>query len=74
MREPVVHLLQGVDDEVDGGSKRAGNSILAHQSVIKFGPVFDAVGEALVVDDNQQIKVALVALGCVRLVDPSAAR
>ena len=39
-----------------------------------FTQYCDAVGQPLVVDDDQQVEVGLVALGRVRLVDPAAAR
>jgi len=74
MREPVVHFLQCVDDEIDRGPDRSGNAVFAHQPLVEPGPVFDPVGEPLVVDHDQQVIVGLVALGGVRFVDPAAAR
>src|SRR3546814_15142455 len=41
--------------------------------VVELRPIFDAVGQALVVHDDQQIIVGLIALGGVRLIDPAAA-
>ena len=74
VREAVVHLLQRVHDEVHRGLQRLGDAILAHQLVLGLLPVGDTVGEALVVDDDEQVEVGFVALGGVRLVDPAAAR
>jgi hypothetical protein len=36
--------------------------------------MFDAVRQPLVVDDDQQVIIELIAFGCVRLTDPAAPR
>jgi hypothetical protein len=68
-----MFLQHTVDDEIDRGLDGAGDAVFAHQPVIDLGPVFDAIGQPLVVDDDQQVIVRLVALGGVWLVDPVAA-
>lgn len=73
VRETVVHLLQRMDDEIDRRLERFGHAVLAHQPVIELRPVLDPVDQPLVVDDDEQIVVRLVALGRMRLVDPSSA-
>jgi hypothetical protein len=74
MREAVIHLLQRVDDEVDRRAQRFGDRQFAVEPVLGGGPEFDAVGEPVVVDDDQQVEVRLVAFGGMGLIDPSAAR
>src|SRR3546814_15462084 len=74
MGKTVVHFLQSVDDKIDRGFDGSGDAVLAHQPVIDLGPVFDAVGEPLVIDHDQQIIVGLVALCGMRLIDPTASR
>ena len=74
MSKPVVHLLQGMADEVDRRANRPGNAVLAHQPVIDLGPALHPVGQALVVDDDEQVIIRLVAFGGVRLVDPVPTR
>jgi len=72
--EAVVHLLEGVDDEVDGGVEGLGDDQLAQQAILGAGPELDAIGEALVADDDEQVDIRAVALGGVGLVDEGAAR
>jgi hypothetical protein len=73
-RAPIVHFLQGVHDEIDRSLERLGHAIFAHQPVIELRPVFDPVDQPLVVDDNEQVVVRLIALGGMRLIDPGTAR
>ena len=55
------------------GAQRAGEAIFAHQPVIELGPVLDAVNQTLVIDDNKQIIVRLVALSSMGFIDPCSA-
>ena len=57
MRQPVVHLLQGVDDEVDRRVQRLVDRQLTNEPVVQLEPEIDLLGQSLVVDDYQQIKV-----------------
>ncbi len=59
----VVHFLQCVNDEIDGCVERPCHAIFAHESVIELHPVFDPVGQPLVVDYDKQIIVRPVAFG-----------
>jgi len=45
---------------------------LPDQPVFELQPVIDALGQPLVVDDDQQIEIGSIALGRVRLIDPAA--
>ena len=74
VRETIVHFLQGVHDEVDRCLERTRDAVFAHQPVIELGPVFDPVGQPLVVDDDKQIVIRLIALRGMRFVDLGAAR
>ena len=74
MGKAVIHLLQRMDDEVYRRLDAAGDAIFADQPVIELRPIFDAVGQPLVADDDEQIIVGLVALGGMRLIDLGAAR
>lgn len=74
VRQTVVHFLQGVDDEVDRRSKRLGDAKFLVEPVFSFGPIFDAVGNVLPVDDDEQIEVGLIALGGMWFVDPATTR
>ena len=74
MGETIVHLAQRMDDEVDRRLERLGDRQLAIEPLLGLRPIFDAIGQALVVDDDQEIEIGLVALGGMRLVDPAAAR
>src|SRR3546814_11993951 len=46
---------------------------LAGQPVFELRPEVDLVGEALVVDDDEQVEVRAIPFGGMRLVDPAAA-
>lgn len=72
MGKAIIHFLEGVDDEIDRGLERGGDAIFAHQPLIDPKPIFDAIGQPLVVDDDQEIIVGFITLGGVRLVDPTA--
>ena len=37
-------------------------------------PIGNAIGQFLLVDDNQQVKIGLITLGSMRLIDPAATR
>jgi hypothetical protein len=73
MREPLVRFMHRVEDEIDRRAQRPGYRQFAVEPVLGGRPEFDAIGELLVVDDDQQVEVRLIALGGVRLVDPAAA-
>jgi hypothetical protein len=74
MRQRVVHFLKRMDDEVDGGAQGPGDRHLAHQPLVGAIPVGRAIGELVLIDDNQQVVVRLITFLGVRLVDPAAAR
>lgn len=63
-----------MEDEVNRGLERASDAIAANKPVIELRPIFYAIGQPLVVDDDQQIIVRLISLSRARLVDPAAAR
>ena len=62
MRQTVIHLMQRMDDEIDGRPERPGDRQLAVEPLLGLGPILDAVGQALVIDGDQEIEVGLVAL------------
>jgi hypothetical protein len=74
MREAIVHFAQRVDDEVDRRAQRLRDRKFAVEPVLGGRPEFDAIGQLVVVDDDEQIEVGLIALGGVRFIDPAAAR
>ena len=59
--------------KLTGVFKVFGHAIFAHQPVIELGPVLDAVNQTLVIDDNKQIIVRLVALCSMGFIDPCSA-
>jgi hypothetical protein len=65
--------VEAVNDEVDGRSQRLGDRQLPVEPVVGAGPEFRPVGQLLMIDDDEEIEIGLVALGGVRLVDPAAA-
>jgi hypothetical protein len=62
-----------MDDEIDRRLERLGDRELAVEPLLRLRPRLNPIRQALVVDDDQQVKVRLVAFCRVRLVDPAAA-
>ena len=74
MGEAVIHLLQGVHDEIDRRPQRVRDAEFARQPFVGGRPVGDAICDVGAIDDDQQVEVGLVAFGRMRLVDPAAPR
>lgn len=68
MRQAVVHFAERVDDEIDRCPQCLVDGEFAHQSVVELQPVVDLVGQALVIDDDQDIEVRAIAFGRVRFI------
>src|SRR3546814_6595761 len=71
MREPVIHLLQRMNDEVHRRVQRFVDRKLADEPVLELQPEIDPLGQALVVDDDEEVEIRPIALGGMRLVDRS---
>src|SRR3546814_15588042 len=71
--EAVVHLLQGMNDEVDRRLERLVDRKLADEPVFELAPEIDLLGETLIIDDDEKVEVGAVALGGVRPIEPAAA-
>lgn len=61
--ESVVHLAQGVYDEVDRRLERFLDRVRTNQSLFRLGPIDRAIGEFRLIDDHQQIIVGFVLVG-----------
>lgn len=69
VRQAVVHVLQAVHNEVHRRAQRLGNRQLLDETGLGALPIGDPVGQLLLVDDDEQVEIGLVALGRMRLVD-----
>src|SRR3546814_9132375 len=64
MRQPVIHLLQGVNDEIDRCPQPVQDHGLAVEALRRLFPIFEPVGQLLLVDDDEQIEIrSIAALG-----------
>jgi len=72
VRQTVIHFAKRVNDEVDWRTQCLVDGEFAHQSVVELEPVVDLVGQALVIDNDQDVEVGAVAFGRVRFVYPAA--
>lgn len=70
--ELAAHVFETVDDEVDGSGEPTGDGQLAHQPLAGAVPEIGLIGEALGVDDDEQVVVGAIA--ALAIVDPVAAR
>lgn len=59
MSKAVVHFAQGMNDEVNGRAQGLRGRQLGVQPLLQLEPVLDPVGEALVVDDDEQAEIRL---------------
>src|SRR3546814_16975320 len=62
-----------MDNEIHRCVERLVDRKLAGQPVFEIRPEVDLVGEALVVDDDEQVEVRAITFGGMRLLDPAAA-
>src|SRR5206468_7919006 len=69
----IVHFMKGVNDEIDGGAKSLRDRELAVEPLLGLAPIFHPIGQPLVVDDDEEIIVRLIAFGGMRLIDEGAA-
>src|SRR3546814_12017122 len=53
MREPVVHLMQRMDDKVDWRAQRLLDRVGADQPFLGLSPISGAVGHFLLADDDE---------------------
>src|SRR3546814_10193627 len=53
--EAVVHLLQGMNDEVDRRLERLVDRKLADEPVFELAPEIDLLGETLIIDDDEKV-------------------
>ncbi len=74
MRKTIVHLLQGVHNEVDWRVQNLIDGRLANKPVIELRPLTDPVGEPLVVDNDEQIEFRVIDSGRVRFMKSSSSR
>lgn len=44
-----------MDDEIDRGLQGPGDGEIAHESILSLDPIFDAVGQPLIVDNDQKM-------------------
>src|SRR3546814_17332833 len=54
--EAVVHLLQGMNDEVDRRLERLVDRKLADEPVFELAPEIELLGETLIIDDDEKVK------------------
>src|SRR5438309_8071403 len=73
MSKAIVHFMKGVDDEIDGCAERLRDRELAVEPLLGLAPIFHPIGQPLVVDDDEEIIVRLIAFGGMRLIDEGAA-
>ena len=72
MRKAVIHFAERVDDEIDWCAQGFVDGKFADKAVVELEPIVDSVGQPLVVDDDEDIKIRAIAFGRVRFVDPAA--
>src|SRR3546814_1988309 len=60
MREPVVHLMQRMDDKVDWRAQRLLDRVGADQPFLGLSPISGAVGHFLLADDDEDVVIRLV--------------
>jgi hypothetical protein len=63
-----------VDDEIDRRVQRLVDRQFADEPVLELQPEIDPLGQALVVDDDEQVEIRTIALGGMGLIDPAATR
>ena len=63
-----------MNDEVYRRMQSLRDRDLADQSFVELRPIGDTICLPFAVDDNEEIIVRLLALGCMGFIDPTAAR
>jgi len=71
-RELVIHVHQGMDDEIDRCGEVASDGQLAHKMIVGARPPCLQIGEGVAVDDDEQVIVGDIAAGAI--LHPIAAR
>ena len=72
MLKLAVHVTQAMHDEVDRRRNPLRNRHLAKEMIVSLSPIFERIGQAIVVDDDENIIVREIAAD--RVFDPVAAR
>ncbi|OHD02558.1 MAG: hypothetical protein A3H25_13805 [Sphingomonadales bacterium RIFCSPLOWO2_12_FULL_63_15] len=70
--EAIIHLLQGVDDEVYRRLQILSDRSFTVQAFVCLLPVIKPIGQFLLIDDNQQVEIRLISFRRVRFIDPAA--
>ena len=71
LRKPGIHLVETVNDEVHWRPQPLRHRQFANEPIVELRPIVRPIGQPLVVDDDQQVIVRLIALRRVRLVNPA---
>src|SRR3546814_7390201 len=73
MGETVVHLVERMDDEVDGRAQRLLDRVGADQLLLGLGPIGGAIGQLLLADDDENVVIRFILVSRQRRIDPVAA-
>ena len=71
-RELEIDVAKAVDDQPDRRREPLGDAIFAQENILGLVPVIDRIGEPLVVDDDEDVVIRIIA--ALGIGDPVAAR
>src|SRR3546814_2049065 len=60
MGETVVHLVERMDDEVDGRAQRLLDRVGADQLLLGLAPIGGAIGQLLLADDDENVVIRFI--------------